>query len=590
MNFRKRIFYTITAGMLSILLLSYATMYLYFYHVMFDETVKKQRVYVQLNQQMADSFLQSIYHTIVQLVSNQALGEYLSRDTDIPIERFQIQQAVNTLFDNYAIHQTIDSSFYYRSTLFFSDKLPITASMGTYTLDDNPYGASNNIFSNTSVKNQDWYRQTVEHVYYAFENKGTNEFCIARRFYNNYYAGPHITEGLAVMVVSIPMDQVARVLSSTPVTPSSGYAILNEDGVLLYCSNPEIKRSAYEDAWQEYGTRNQPEFTMTKHQDRYLVNYCMAQYGLQLLFLTPDSDIVDGVMPLMYTYSAIFAGIMLVTLLVIYLLTRQVTSPLGKLAKAIEDIHDTKNFDMAALHVSNDSELVILETSFCHLIDNVNHLIDDIKVQHEKEKRSELRALQSQINPHFIFNAMDMVNWMALIRNCDDIARTVSSIATLMRYSITDADRMVALEQELTNIKHFISIYRLRHHNCLHLETQLESDSIQIPKFTLQPLVENSIRHAQTLAGEDLQIIIRAYTEGDRATIEVWDNGTGCSAEELNRHLNYEETDLKISNGFGVRNVNERIHLRFGAGSGLVYENTSDGTLIARITLNNKNA
>lgn len=586
MNFKKRIFYTIAAGMLSILLLSYAVMYLYFYRVMFQETIMKQRAYVNLNQQMADNFVQSVYHTAVQIVSDKALGGYLSMDPDDPMECIQIKTAIQTQFSHYSVHQAIDSTYHYRNTLFLSDSLPIAASLETYALDDNPYVISNGVFSNADAKKQDWYQQTVKNVFHIFHNETTDDFCIARRINNNYYLGPHISEGLAVMVVSISMDQLANVFSSLPITPGNGYAVLNEEGKILYLSNPAILQSDYENAWQEYQMQEHAEFTMTSEHKRFLVNYCTSEYGLQMLFLTPDQDIVAGVMPLMYTYSAIFAGIILVTLLVIYLLTNQLTTPLRKLSQAISGIHDTRAFDKETLHVSNDKELMILESSFGHLIDNVNSLIEDIKVQNEKEKRSQLRALQAQINPHFLFNAMDMVNWLALSRNCDDIAQIVSSIANLMRYSITDADGMVDIEQELANIRDFAAIFQQRYHNRLHLETQIQAKHILIPKFTLQPLVENSIRHGRPAAGDDLQIRIQAYAEHDRTIIEVRDNGCGCNAETLNRHLNYEETGLKISSGFGIRNVNERLLLRFGAESGLVYLNAPDGTLVARITLN----
>ncbi len=155
--------------------------------------------------------------------------------------------------------------------------------------------------------------------------------------------------------------------------------------------------------------------------------------------------------------------------------------PIIRLSGAIGEVKDTRNYDKKKLHVSSEKELVILEKSFGQLIDNVNGLIEDIRIQDEKEKRSQLRTLQAQINPHFIFNAMDMVNWLALSRNCDDIASIVSSIANMMRYSITNADGMVPINQEIANIREFISVYQLRHDNRLRLETDIDAEDICIP-------------------------------------------------------------------------------------------------------------
>ena len=156
---------------------------------------------------------------------------------------------------------------------------------------------------------------------------------------------------------------------------------------------------------------------------------------------------MDSVRPLLFTYSLIFAGIALAILVVIYILTGRLSRPIIRLSGAIGEVKDTRNYDKKKLHVSSEKELVILEKSFGQLIDNVNGLIEDIRIQDEKEKRSQLRALQAQINPHFIFNAMDMVNWLALSRNCDDIASMVSAIANMMRYRITNADGMVPINQ-----------------------------------------------------------------------------------------------------------------------------------------------
>ena len=172
-----------------------------------------------------------------------------------------------------------------------------------------------------------------------------------------------------------------------------------------------------------------------------------------------------------------------------------------------------------------------------------------------------------------------------MTRHCDDIANIVSSIVEMMRYSITNADSMVPISKEIENIQEFLSVYKLRYNKNFLLETQLGEKDILIPKFTLQPLVENSVRHAQPFPGESLCIRIYAYYTKESAIIEVHDNGLGCEADKLNRHINYEETDLRVSNGFGIRNVNERIGLRFRGKSSLNYRNETDGTLTAVIML-----
>ena len=585
MGIRKKFFLITAASMLAVLLFSYAVMYFYFYHTFFQETMINQRANVELNRRMADNFLESIYQTAVQLVSDKALGEYLSADGEDPMESIQARLAIQDQFAHYATHQVVDSTYYYRSTLFLSELLPIASAFEAYTLNNNPYVASSSVFSNSGVRQEEWYQETVKNNIYVFLNEATDEICIARKITNTYYIGPYDSNGTAVLVVSVAAEQIENVFSSTRVTPDSGYAVLNEDGEILYRSSPQIPAEVYDSAWNAFCANGEEEFSLRENGFVYLANYCRAQYGIQLLFLTPNSDIVQNAQPLLATYSLIFAGISLVILLLLYLLTGRLSRPLIRFSEAVAQIRDTRTCDLSSLHVSNEKELLILERSFRKLAENVNGLIEDIRIQDEKEKLSQLRALQAQINPHFIFNAMDMVNWLALSRGCDDIAEIVSSIASLMRYSITEADSMVPVALELENIREFISIYQLRHNSRPVLQTDIHGETVLIPKFTLQPLVENAVRHARPLPVQELRIEIHAWAEQERTLIEVHDNGMGCNADELNRHLRYEETSLQIPSGFGIRNVNERITLRFGSASGLVYQNETDGSLTARITL-----
>lgn len=251
----------------------------------------------------------------------------------------------------------------------------------------------------------------------------------------------------------------------------------------------------------------------------------------------------------------------------------------------IGSIIDTRTFDLKSLHVSEDREIISLEESFTKLIINNNRLIHDVQAQEIKQKNAELRALQAQIDPHFIFNAMDAVNWIALTRDQDDLAEILASIANLMRYSIMEADQLIPLKKELSNIGEYIAIYRLQHQGDIRLSVPSEdaSSDTLIPKFTLQPLVENSIRYGGQPAGTAIEITVFVTHEADRFILEVSDNGQGCDPDLLNEYLTYKTNNLKVTNGFGIRNVNDRIHLHFGLESGLKYYVDENNRLTARV-------
>ena len=186
-----------------------------------------------------------------------------------------------------------------------------------------------------------------------------------------------------------------------------------------------------------------------------------------------------------------------------------------------------------------------------------------------------------------MLNAMNAVNYMALEREQDDIAATVDSIASLMRYSITEPDRLVTMDSELENIRQYIAVYVLRFRQDIQLQILpgLPPSQVVIPKFTLQPLVENSIRHGITRQDAGITICIRAYLENDQLLVDVTDTGCGADAAKLNAYLQYQPVELKVTHGFGIRNVNERLQLRFGDSGGLEYLNYDGEKLIARLHL-----
>ncbi|MFR1310389.1 MAG: sensor histidine kinase [Gallintestinimicrobium sp.] len=265
-----------------------------------------------------------------------------------------------------------------------------------------------------------------------------------------------------------------------------------------------------------------------------------------------------------------------------YLLSRKITEPIISLADLISTIEDTRTFQTQRFSVYHDAELQVLCHSFTALIQRENLLMDQIIEENRQKRTAMLHALQAQINPHFLYNALDMVSWHALSKGEDSIADIVSSISNLMHYSISRPDSTASLSREIENIREFIRIYQMERPCDIQLIPDFspeQADQIPIPKFTLQPLVENSILHNANL--DHLTIRIQIHRQPDCTEISVTDDGIGADPEQLNAFLRYENTSLTVSSGFGIRNVNERLQLHFGNNSHLSYQKDSDGHLTA---------
>ena len=591
MAIRKKISGLFLAIILFFLLTFYIFMYFYFHNTVTAAVVERQEAQVMANRHLASNFMNNLRQITIHFISDRAIGSQLSSPSTEPMEQLQVRAALQSQFSHYSLLTMSHDVNSYRYTLFLNDQLPISSMFEARTLSTNPYSTASSIFTNTLVKDDLWYKNTLEASNYTcvFNNESSGELCLAKKIQNTSYTGPYYKDGQAVMVISIKMPYIDSVFGGIPPTPNSGYALLDKKGQLLYASPSGPDHSFYTEALAAVSgnTALYQAGTGSHHViggEPYLVNFDDSDQDITLLSLTPYSDINRTVRPVMVRFSVISLLITLCAMAVIFTASDRITRPIILLSEVIGSITDTRTFDLKSLHVSKDREIVSLEESFTKLIINNNRLIHDVQAQEIRQKNSELKALQAQIDPHFIFNAMDAVNWIALTRDQDDLAEILASIANLMRYSIMEADQLIPLTKELSNIGEYIAIYKLRHQGDIRLSVPSKDASADtlIPKFALQPLVENSIRYGGQPTGTAIEITVSVTHEADRFILEVSDNGQGCDPDLLNEYLAYKTNNLKVTNGFGIRNVNDRIRLHFGPESGLKYYVDENNRLTAR--------
>lgn len=598
MKIKKKMFLMFTCMISIILLLSNTYIYFLFNKSTRDSVMEFQQSTIETNQLLINNFLDSMRETILQLIGDKSIGENLSIiDLEDSLVSLNVRSKIKDQFSHYTATQILHKNSGYKSTLFLNNNLPIVESFSSYSLDNNPYVYSSNIFSDINVVNTNWYKEitTGDISPYIFVNESTDEFCFAQKIQNTYYTGPYYPNGIGVMVISIEKKYLEDNLSCITVSPNSGFALINTNtNEILHQSNLTLSEEIYLESTELINSLSERKpHLVTLNNKKYILNFYNLNYELGLLYLTPYSDIQHSTSRVTGKYLIFSTLITLIILIFIYLLCDKMTRPIIKLSNTIANIDDTRKFVVQALNVSNDKELQILSNSFKILIEKNNQLIENIQKESDENKKSQLRALQAQINPHFIFNAMDIVNWIALSRGNDDIADIVSSIATMMRYTITDPESMVSIQDEIKNIKEYISIYKLRHPCEISLDVYSKEplNQIFIPKFTLQPLVENSIKHG--LSDDNnfttFSISIRITRTDTKVIVDVIDNGLGYEPSTMNDFLNYKENTLKVSNGFGIRNVNERIQLKLKGNSCLSYLCDENGHLIARVYLDYTN-
>lgn len=260
--------------------------------------------------------------------------------------------------------------------------------------------------------------------------------------------------------------------------------------------------------------------------------------------------------------------------LAIYL-NRIINLPIAQILKTISDISNG-NFKYAA-DIEWDNELGDIGKGINSLSNNVLQLMNE-SIKTEKEKRElEYQILQSQINPHFLYNTLNSIKWMATIQKASGIAEMTTALSKLMRAISKDSAQIVILQDEINLLDQYFLIQKYRYGGTLSLNYQISNQilyQLKLPKFSLQPIVENAIFHGIEPKGEAGVITITSYLVNDQEwIIEVTDNGIGMTNEQINILLSENDhSESEFFKKIGIHNVNQRIKYTFGVQYGLHIE------------------
>ena len=293
--------------------------------------------------------------------------------------------------------------------------------------------------------------------------------------------------------------------------------------------------------------------------------------GWTVAALVPSSSLTQDIEAIKQTtVLMICLTILLVvgaTLLVIYRLSLQITQ-LRALMRQVE----MGNLDVR-FQAQGRGELTSLGKSFNHMVARLKQLIQDNYESQLQRKKAELAALHSQINPHFLYNTLGNFQMLAVAEGQERLATMAYHLGQLMRYALETAT-LVALQEEVEHIEHFLSLMKERYEERLGYAIQIPEELLKykIPRFTLQPLIENAIYHGIDPKSEGGSIMVKGWQEDKQLRLEILDDGRGMPDEELQRWqsaLKYEANLLTRSRHIGILNVQGQIQRIFGPEYGL---------------------
>jgi sensor histidine kinase YesM len=444
----------------------------------------------------------------------------------------------------------------------------------------NPYSAYDFLSGSTSM-----YSDLLENI------KDVSKTMLLRREYYNktdnllsvkYFKSQRDPNNYAIIVIEKNWERMEKYFNELGLLENGSLVLITDAGNVLFSMNKYISDIGMEniiknDKFRGMFTGESGQFIVQENQRERYVFYDRSVYSGCSVFYIVDSSYLSGYKVSTISFIIITSIILiLVNVLVIILFFKNVYSPIINAEKALREIVEG-NTELNIKGVKENTELSPLYNDLNSLTIKLKDLINSEYASKIMKKQAEIDALQSQINPHFLYNTLESIRGKAIEEGAVSVPIMVKALADLFRYNISNKNTIVALEEELKNVENYLNIQQFRFKNKYKIiqEIQPEALKCRIPKLIVQPLVENAIKHGlETKKGKGT-MSIRAQIVADRLIINVEDDGLGMSQDKLiyiNNYLSNSVTILKTEDiriGLGIININERIKLIYNIDYGL---------------------
>ena len=387
-----------------------------------------------------------------------------------------------------------------------------------------------------------------------------------------------------VLLLDMSFDGIEQICKDVELDDGGYLYLIDDSGEIIYHPRQQLIYAGLqqENNLMAAGYTDGSHEEQFQGQSRQVTVKTVGYTGWKLVAVVPRESLWTN-------YSQLVLFFLFVVLFSIFLLvfvnlrlSEWITAPVKKLDRAVKDLEARRSdvdFD-----VGGPTEVEHLSHSIRSMVSTMDHLMEDIIQQEEQKRRSELDVLQSQINPHFLYNTLDSVVWMTENGRTQDAVVMLTSLARFFRISLSRGSNVIPIADELEHARHYLTIQKMRYKNKFSTDIIAEDgvESLYTIKLIVQPVLENAIYHGMAYADGDGEITVRAFRDGGDVCIEVTDNGPGMPEEVVRGLLEGAgpNTGAKGS-GIGFRNVHQRLRLNFGEPYGLtILSEPDDGTTV----------
>ena len=383
-----------------------------------------------------------------------------------------------------------------------------------------------------------------------------------------------------IVVLDSRFSQIASYVDTVGVG-SHGYCfIMDQDGTIIYHPQQQLIFAGL----KEENTQKMTAHSDGSYEENGLIYTIRTRKGSSWRIVAVsfvDELIEDRLKDCLLLLAGLLLLVLAATIVSSVVLSRYISRPIHSLNKAMGEFEaNAEGFSYEPVYGS--LEVTSLSNAFGHLVIRIQELMNKVRNEEIVLRKTELRALQAQINPHFLYNTLDSIAWMCEEGRTKDAVEMVNALARLFRISISKGHELISVEKEVEHAKSYLQIQKFRYKNQFQYSFEVQESCLHYycNKITLQPIIENAIYHGLNRMIDEGFIEIRIFEDGDDVVFTVEDNGVGMTKEQCESILHKEVKGQ--TGGIGIKNVNDRVKIYFGEQYGMKIESELDeGTKVS---------
>jgi two-component system sensor histidine kinase YesM len=447
-----------------------------------------------------------------------------------------------------------------------------------------------NKVSRDSLTNEEWYSKACnepENIHLFTKPIGRNIDNIFRYSADEVFSmskaviDSSTKEIKGVILIDIKLDAIKNIIENSKPGTAGFIYIMDSNNDIVYTP---VNNIVYRIKNEWIKDINNEIIIKNINGENYQLTKIVSKYtGWETIGVFPESESLRVIEKIKYYSLAVAIIALIIAEVLVIVFTKSIVKPIHKLKKLMRKAQEG-DFTVS-FNAKYDDEIGELGNSFNIMVKEINNLINLVQIQ-EKEKRiAEMNVLQAQIKPHFMYNTLDTIRWMAEEHSEDEIVEIIEAFTNLLRISLSKGNEIISVNEELRHIQSYLTIQKIRYEDKLDYEIQFDENILdyKLIKLILQPLVENAIYHGIKEKRGNGRMLITGKKQGEALYFTIADNGKGMKEEVVtkinNMLVNDDEKTDKI--GYGIFNVNKRIKLMYGDEYGLKYKSVyGDGTIV----------